>query len=189
MTGMIRWIGHQVFVCLDLFVYYCCLFAVGVVRLVWLVVLVAMATASLALLWDSLMLCINWVLFILLNVLFADLVIVLTSAGIFWICVLMCSNTAAIKMAMVTIVWRVCGICWLLGCVVSGCPGIVCMSVSAMSHPSSGILLAGTAFLPSLTFPICSSSYSWQIFSVMGLFFTSLQCTLVVCPWLSFIST
>ena len=63
------------------------------------------------------------------------------------------------------------------------------MSVSAMSHPISGILLAGTAFLPSLTFPTCSSSYSWQIFSVMGIFFTSLWCTLVVCPWLSFTST
>ena len=52
------------------------------------------------------------------------------------------------------------------------------MSVSAMSHPSSGILLVGTAFLPSLTFPTCSSSYSWQIFFVMGIFFTSLQCNL-----------
>ena len=30
--------------------------------------------------------------------------------------------------------------------------------VSAMSHPKSGILLVGTAFLPSLDFPVCSSS-------------------------------
>ena len=29
--------------------------------------------------------------------------------------------------------------------------------VSAMSHPRSGILLVGTAFLPSLVFPVCSS--------------------------------
>ena len=52
--------------------------------------------------------------------------------------------------------------------------------VSAMSHPRSGILLADTAFLPSLVFPTCSSSYSLQTFSVMGIFLTSLQCTLVV---------
>ena len=34
------------------------------------------------------------------------------------------------------------------------------VNVSAMSHPKSGILLAGTAFLPSLVFLNCSSSYS-----------------------------
>ena len=33
-------------------------------------------------------------------------------------------------------------------------------NVSAMSHPKSGILLAGIAFLPSQVFPNCSSSYS-----------------------------
>ena len=54
--------------------------------------------------------------------------------------------------------------------------------VSAMSHPRSGILLVGTAFLPSLIFPVCSSSYSLQTFSVMGIFLTSLQCTLVTWP-------
>ena len=64
-----------------------------------------------------------------------------------------------------------------------------CSCVSAMSHPSSGILLAGTAFLPSLTFPTCSSSYSLQTFSVIGIFLKSLRCTLVIWPWLSLIST
>ena len=54
------------------------------------------------------------------------------------------------------------------------------------THPRSGILLAGTAFL---VFPTCSSSYNLQTFSVMDIFLTSLQCTLVVCLWLSFIST
>ena len=160
MTGTVRRVSRQVFACLDLFVYYCCLFAVEVVRLVRLVVPVGMVTASLALLWDSLMFCMNRVLLILLDALFADLVIVLTSVGIFWMCVLMRSNTVAIRMAMVIIVWRVCDVCWLFGYVVSCRPDIVCMSVSAMSHPSSGILLAGTAFLPSLIFPICSSLYS-----------------------------
>ena len=61
--------------------------------------------------------------------------------------------------------------------------------VSAMSHPRSGIFLVGTAFLPSLVFHICSSSYNLKTFSVMGIFLTSLWCILVVWPWLSFIST
>ena len=39
---------------------------------------------------------------------------------------------------------------------------------SVMSHPKSGILLSGMAFLLLLVFPTCSSLYSWQIFSVMG---------------------
>ena len=52
--------------------------------------------------------------------------------------------------------------------------------VSAMSHARSGILLVGTTFLPSLVFPVCSSSYSLQTFSVMGIFLTSLRCTLVM---------
>ena len=51
---------------------------------------------------------------------------------------------------------------------------------SAMSHPRSGILLFGTVFLPFLVFSTCSSSYSWQTFSVIGIFLTSLRCTLVV---------
>ena len=46
--GTIRRVGCQVFVCLDVFVYYCCLFVVGIVRLVRLVILVAMVTASFA---------------------------------------------------------------------------------------------------------------------------------------------
>ena len=49
--------------------------------------------------------------------------------------------------------------------------------VSAISHARFGILVFGTAFLPSLVFLVCSSSYSLQTFSVMGNFLTSLQCT------------
>ena len=49
-TGTICRVGRQVFACLDLSVYYYCLFGVGVVRLVRLVVPIAMVTASLALL-------------------------------------------------------------------------------------------------------------------------------------------
>ena len=73
----------------------------GYVRLVWLVVSVTMVTASLALLWDSLMFCMNCVLLILLKALFVDLVTVLISDGIFSMCVLMSSSIAAIRMAMV----------------------------------------------------------------------------------------
>ena len=54
--------------------------------------------------------------------------------------------------------------------------------VSAMSHAKSGTLLFGTPFLPSLVFPVCSSSYSLQTFSVMGVFLMSLRCTLVTWP-------
>ena len=57
--------------------------------------------ASLALLWDSLMFCMNRVLLILLKALFVDLVAVLISDGIFLMCVLMNSSIAAIRMAMV----------------------------------------------------------------------------------------
>ena len=60
---------------------------------------------------------------------------------------------------------------------------------SVASHPKSGILLSGMAFLPCLTFPICSSSYSWHTFLGIGIFLTSQQCTFVVWLWLSFIST
>ena len=101
---MIRHVGHQVFAFLDLLVYYYCLFAVGVVRLVRLVVPIAMVTASLALLWDSLMFCMNRVLLILLNALFVDLVALFINDGIFCMCVLMNSSTVAIRMAMVIIV-------------------------------------------------------------------------------------
>ena len=91
-----------------------------------------------------------------------------------------CFNTVLIMMVIVTIVCRVSVMLLFLWFSSSAC-------VSAMSHFRSGILLIGTAFLPSLVFPTCSSSYILQTFSVMGIFFTSLQCTLVVWPWLSLI--
>ena len=101
MTGTICQVSCHVFAYLDLLFIIYCLFAVGVVRLVWLVVSVAMVTTSLALLWDSLMFCMNRMLLILLKALFVDLVAVLISDGIFSMCVLMSSSIAAIRMAMV----------------------------------------------------------------------------------------
>ena len=155
--GTFHHVGHQVFACLDLLFIIYCLFAAGVVQLVRLVVSVTMVTTSLALLYDSLMFRMNRVSLILLGASSIAFLAVLTNVGIFWMCVLMNSSTAAIRIAMVIIIWRVWGVCWLFCCVVIE---VVHMSVSAMSHPSSGILLVGTAFLPSLTFPTCSSSYS-----------------------------
>ena len=72
----------------------------------------------------------------------------------------MCSRSVDIKMAMAIIIWRLCDICWLAVSVSSWGVGSVHMCVSAMSYPSSGILLCGIAFLPSLTFLTFSSSYS-----------------------------
>ena len=94
--------------------------------------------------------------------------------AIFLICVVVCFTMAIIRMITVTSVCR--------GGVIFGlfsfwASYVNC--VSAMSHARSGILLFGTAFLPSLVFPVCSSSYSLQTFSVMGIFLTSLWCTLV----------
>ena len=50
------------------------------------------------------MFCMNRVLLILLDAPSVALVAVLISGGIFWMCVLMNSSTAAIRMAMVTII-------------------------------------------------------------------------------------
>ena len=62
-----------------------------------------------------------------------------------------------IMMVIMTIICRVSIMLLFLWFSLSDC-------VSAMSHPKSGILLAGTVFLPSLVFPTCSSSYSLQTF-------------------------
>ena len=138
------------------------------------------------------MLCTNLVPLIPWIVVFAVCATFPVTAGISWTLDLMCSKIAKIMMAMVITVWRVRGGCWLVFCISSwslACSVSSCSCVSAMSHPNSGILLFGTAFLPSLIFLTCSSSYSWQGFLVIGIFLTSLQCTLVVCPWLSFTLT
>ena len=118
-------------------------------------------------------------------------VVFLVICGISLMYALMCSNIVVIMMVIAIIAWRGSAVCGML---ISGlswsstCSLSLCNYFLSMSHPKSGILLVGTNFLPSLTFPICSSSYNWQTFSVMGIFLTSLWCTLVICPWLSLIS-
>ena len=69
-------------------------------------------------------------------------------------CVVLSLTITEIMMIIVTIVHRASGILFVF-CLFSWVS-----NVSAISHPNSGILLAGTAFLPSLVFPSCSSSYS-----------------------------
>ena len=75
----------------------------------------------------------------------------------------MFSSRVFITIAFVIITWRgsvVWGFLFSVFCCAFPWLQSPCNCVSAMSHPRSGILLIGTAFLPSLTFPICSSSYS-----------------------------
>ena len=108
---------------------------------------------------------------------FTACVVFLAFSGIHWTYVVMCSINVNIMTAIAIIAWRGAAVYGLLITVFSWTSTCQYSAycVSAMSHPKSGILLHGTTFLPSLTFPICSSSYSWHTFSVMGIFFTSLQ--------------
>ena len=69
-------------------------------------------------------------------------------------CVVLILTITEIMMIIVTIVRRASGVLFAF-CLFSWIS-----NVSPISHPNSGILLAGTAFLPSLIFPSCSSSYS-----------------------------
>ena len=78
-----------------------------------------------------------------------------------------CSMMVVIMMATVISTWKQSVVCMDL---FSGFSCVSCNCDSAMSYPRFGILLAGTTFLPSLAFPNCSSSYSWQTFSCHGYF-------------------
>ena len=69
------------------------------------------------------------------------------------ICVIICFKMAIVRMIIVI---SVCSVGVRFELFSFWFSWINC--VSAMSHPRSGILLVGTAFLPSLVFPICSSS-------------------------------
>ena len=118
--------------------------------LVRLVVLVAIVIASVAVLWKS------WMFrSILLRLAFLIVFSVACTAFfvISLICVAICFTTVIIRMIIVISVCR--------GSVMFGLFSFwaLCIDcVSAMSHPRSGILLVGTAFLPSLVFSVCSSS-------------------------------
>ena len=138
------------------------------------VVLVAIVITDVKVLWKSLMF-----LIILLRLasLVAFSITCIAFFAIFLICVVVCFTIAIIRMITVTIVCRG-GVMFGLFSFLASCVNCI----SAMSHARSGNLLFGTAFLPSLVFPVCSSSYSLQTFSVMGIFLMSLRCTLVMWP-------
>ena len=80
-------------------------------------------------------------------------------------CVVLSLTITEIMMIIVTIVHRASGILFVF-CLLSWIS-----NVSAISHPNSGILLAGTAFLPSLVFlavlprTVDRLSLSWVSFS------------------------
>ena len=93
------------YLCL-LLLFVCCM----VVRLVRLVILVAMVTASFAVLKDSLIFCMNLVWLMLVKAVPIVHAIFIGTAGISWVQVLMCSKTVDIKMTMAIIEWRVCDV-------------------------------------------------------------------------------
>ena len=141
-------------------------------RFVRLVVLVANSIVDVKVLWKSL----KFLIILLQPALLVELPITfVVFFAILFICVVICVTMAIITMITVT---NVCRSGVMFGLFSFCVPCISC--VSAMSHARSGILLFGIAFLPSLVFPVCSSSYSLQTFSVMGIFLTSLRCTFVM---------
>ena len=118
--------------------------------LVRLVVLVAIVITSIVVLWKSLIF-----RSILLRLAFLIVFSIACTAlfAISLICVISCFKMAIIRMIIVISVHRG-GV--RFGLFSFWFSWISC--VSAMSHPRSGILLVGTVFLPSLIFPVCSSS-------------------------------
>ena len=118
--------------------------------LVLLVVLVAIFIASIVVLWKSLIF-----QSILLRLAFLIMFSVTCTAffAISLICAVICFTMATIRMIIMTSACRG-GVMFELLSFWASCINYV----SAMSHPRSGILLVGTAFLPSLVFPVCSSS-------------------------------
>ena len=98
-------------------------------------------------------------------VLFAACAVLFTSFGISLMYAVMFCRMVISMMIIVTCVCQGSVMC---GSLFSWFSWVSC--ASAMSHPRSGILLSGTGFLPFLVFPICSFSYSWQTFSVIGFF-------------------
>ena len=130
-----------------------------------------MVIADIMVLWISL-------IFLIILLCLASLVVFLITCAAFFVTFLIpavvCFTIIIIRMISVTSVCRG-GVMFELFSFWA--PSVSC--VSAMSHARSGILLFGTDFLPSLVFPVFSSSYSLQTFSIMGTFLTSLRCTLV----------
>ena len=138
---------HLVFESLHSCGYFCrCLGS----RSIQSVVLVAMVIAAIVVLWNLSIFCL-YTLRLALKVIIAAS---FRNIDSFPKCVVLSLTITEITMIIVTIVRRASGILSVF-CLLSWIS-----NVSAISYPNSGILLAGTAFLPSLVFPSCSSSYS-----------------------------
>ena len=119
-------------------------------RSIQFVVLVAMVNAAIVVLWNLSMFCLYMLRLALKVVIAASF----RNIASFPKCVVLSPTITEIMVIIVTTVCRASGILFVF-CLLSWIS-----NVSAVSHPNSGILLAGTAFLPSLVFPSCSSSYS-----------------------------
>ena len=119
-------------------------------RSIQFVVLVAMVIAAIVVLWNLSMFCL-YTLRLALKVLIAAS---FRNIASFAKCVVLSLTITEIMMIIVTIVHRASGVLFVF-CLLSWIS-----NVSAISHPNSGIFSARTAFLPSLVFPSCSSSYS-----------------------------
>ena len=122
-------------------------------RSIQFVVLVAMVIAAIVVLWNLSIFCLYMLRLTLKVVIAASF----RNNASFPKCVVLSLTITEIMMIIVTIVRRASGILFVF-CLFSWVS-----NVSAISHPNSGILLAGTAFLPSLVFPSCSSSYSCTV--------------------------
>ena len=129
-------------------------------RLIRPVMSVAIVTANTAVLWIFL---IFWMLLLQLIFVIVEVTactVLLGISGISWMYDLGCSRMVTSRMAIAIIAWRGTASCGVLVSDSSWISSVLfsfCYCVSAMSHPKSGILLFGTAFLPSLVFPVCSS--------------------------------
>ena len=119
-------------------------------RSIQFVVLVAIVIAAIVVLWNLSIFCLYTLRLTLRVVIAASF----RNIASFPKCVVLSLAITEITMIIVTIVRRVSEILFVF-CIFSWIS-----NVSAISHPNSGILLAGTAFLPSLVFLSCSSSYS-----------------------------
>ena len=119
-------------------------------RSIQFVMLVAMVIAAIVVLWNLSM----FFLYMLRLALKVVTAVSFRNIASFPKCVVLSLTINEIMMIIVTIVHRASGVLFVF-CLLSWVS-----NVSTISHPNSGILLAGTAFLPSLVFPSCSSSYS-----------------------------
>ena len=119
-------------------------------RSIQFAMLVAMVITAVVVLWNLSIFCLYTLQLALKVVIAASF----RDIASFSNCVMLSLTIAKIMMIIVTTVYRASGMLFVL------CLFSLISNVSAIYHPNSGILFAGTALLPFLVFPSCSSSYS-----------------------------